>query len=67
MHEMTYDILGLDYSPIKGPEGNTEYLLYMKKKSAADSNINREADEEIWNAYLEGVGELVETALGATV
>jgi len=67
MHEMPYDILGLDYSPIKGPEGNTEYLLYMKKKSAADSNINREADEEIWNAYLEGVGELVETALGATV
>ena len=67
MHEMPYDILGLDYSPIKRPEGNTEYLLYMKKKSAADSNINREADEEIWNAYLEGVGELVETALGATV
>jgi len=22
---------GLDYSPIKGPEGNIEYLLYMKK------------------------------------
>ena len=28
-------ICGLDYSPIKGPEGNIEYLLYMKK--AGDS------------------------------
>lgn len=26
-----YDILGLDYSPVRGPEGNIEYLLYMKK------------------------------------
>ncbi|MBQ0025874.1 MAG: TlyA family RNA methyltransferase [Lachnospiraceae bacterium] len=24
-------ISGLDYSPIKGPEGNIEYLLYLKK------------------------------------
>ena len=24
-------IIGLDFSPIKGPEGNIEYLLYMKK------------------------------------
>ncbi len=28
--------LGLVYSPIKGPEGNIEYLLYMKKKEPAD-------------------------------
>lgn len=25
-------ITGLDFSPIKGPEGNIEYLLYMKKQ-----------------------------------
>ncbi len=24
-------VLGLDYSPIKGPEGNIEYLLFVKK------------------------------------
>ena len=24
-------VLGLDYSPIKGPEGNIEYLVYIKK------------------------------------
>ena len=26
-------ILGLNYSPIKGPEGNIEYLIYIKKSS----------------------------------
>ena len=29
--------LGLSYSPIKGPEGNIEYLLYLKK--SAENNI----------------------------
>ena len=27
-----FEIKGLDYSPIKGPEGNIEYLLYISKK-----------------------------------
>jgi 23S rRNA (cytidine1920-2'-O)/16S rRNA (cytidine1409-2'-O)-methyltransferase len=27
-----FDFLDLNYSPIKGPEGNIEYLLYLKKK-----------------------------------
>ena len=26
-------VMGLDFSPIKGPEGNIEYLCYMKKGS----------------------------------
>ena len=26
-----FTVLGLDYSPIRGPEGNIEYLLHMKK------------------------------------
>ncbi len=26
-----FQIKGLDYSPIKGPEGNIEYLIYLKK------------------------------------
>ena len=28
-----FHILNLDYSPIKGPEGNIEYLLYMEQGS----------------------------------
>lgn len=26
-----YEVLGLDYSPVKGPEGNIEYLIHLKK------------------------------------
>lgn len=28
-----FDILGLTYSPIKGPEGNIEYLIYLEKRT----------------------------------
>lgn len=28
-----FRILGLDYSPVKGPEGNIEYLLYLQKEN----------------------------------
>ncbi len=30
-----FGILGLDFSPVKGPEGNIEYLIYLKKNDAA--------------------------------
>ncbi|MDF2907947.1 MAG: yqxC [Herbinix sp.] len=33
-----FDCLNLDFSPIKGPEGNIEYLLYLKKLQY-DENI----------------------------
>ncbi len=29
--ENGFQILGLDYSPVKGPEGNIEYLVHIKK------------------------------------
>ena len=34
----SFNILGLDYSPVKGPEGNIEYLIYISKKTDADDN-----------------------------
>ena len=41
LHEMVeffptagYTLLGLDYSPIRGPEGNIEYLAYLKRGTA---------------------------------
>lgn len=37
-NEIGYDCLGLDYSPIKGPEGNIEYLLYLEIRSQLGSN-----------------------------
>ena len=39
-----FEILNLDYSPIKGPEGNIEYLVHLQKTdnvgSIADVNID---------------------------
>jgi len=32
-----FEILGLDYSPIRGPEGNIEYLMYIRKPQEADA------------------------------
>ena len=29
--ETGFSILNLEYSPIKGPEGNIEYLVYIRK------------------------------------
>ena len=40
-----YDILGLSYSPIKGPEGNIEYLVHLQKCEATD-RISPEIDVE---------------------
>ena len=41
--ENGFSILGLEYSPVKGPEGNIEYLIYIKKSdepvSAGDFDI----------------------------
>ena len=31
-----FSLLGLDHSPVKGPEGNIEYLMYIKKGRAGD-------------------------------
>lgn len=32
--ENGFSVLGLTYSPVKGPEGNIEYLLYLQKSDA---------------------------------
>lgn len=32
-----FELRGLDFSPIKGPEGNIEYLLYLKNHKAGET------------------------------
>ena len=38
-------VLGLDFSPVKGPEGNIEYLIYIQKNAevfiSEDINIEK--------------------------
>lgn len=35
-----FSVLGLDYSPIKGPQGNIEYLLYIAKSANSVYNMS---------------------------
>lgn len=35
--EIGFDILNLDFSPVKGPEGNIEYLIYIQKNDGPAS------------------------------
>lgn len=49
--ENQFFIEGLTYSPIKGPNGNIEYLMYLKKQSETKPNIdvNKIVDEAFEN------------------
>ena len=47
--ENKLDILGLDYSPIKGPEGNIEYLIYLKKTNK-EINFDATKIDDVVNA-----------------
>jgi len=46
-----FGLVGLDFSPIKGPEGNIEYLLYIKKGAASlvDESMAEEVVEKSHN------------------
>ncbi len=52
--ELGFHILGIDHSPIRGPEGNIEYLLYMENGGQDFSGLTDE-----WRQRIRG---LVETA-----
>ena len=41
-----FSVEGLDYSPIRGPEGNIEYLLFIRKKSNLDESICGMTEQE---------------------
>ena len=38
--ENGFSVLGLDYSPIKGPQGNIEYLIYIQKNDEPINCLN---------------------------
>lgn len=39
-----FHILGLDHSPIKGPEGNIEYLIYLEKRPEDEMILHEKVD-----------------------
>lgn len=45
-------VKGLSYSPIKGPEGNIEYLLYISKAAAENgTDVSKEIDRVVGLAH----------------
>lgn len=53
---LEFNVKGLSFSPVKGPEGNIEYLLYLKKE-APDRQAVNDAQKIVEDAH---------RALGAT-
>ena len=51
-NEMELSILGLSYSPIKGPEGNIEYLIYLtRSRASVDNALEPDVSSIVTNAH----------------
>ena len=50
---MSFGILHLEYSPIKGPEGNIEYLLHLRKQEERQGEVDISAVVEAAHASLD--------------
>lgn len=51
--ENGYSVLNLDYSPIKGPEGNIEYLIHLEKSDSPKSFIDISPEELVRRSHAE--------------
>lgn len=51
-------IKGLDFSPIRGPEGNIEYLLYIQKMENGAVTF----PEDEWNEWQKVMDETIQAA-----
>lgn len=51
LQENNFTLLGLDFSPVKGPEGNIEYLCHIKKTESFENLCNTTSNEVVENSY----------------
>lgn len=49
--QLGLEIIGITYSPVKGPEGNIEYLCYMVKKESLTETYDICIEETVLNAF----------------
>ncbi len=47
-----FSVLGLTYSPVKGPEGNIEYLVYIRKSNEPESLIDISPKDLVHESHL---------------
>ena len=76
-----FQVCGLTYSPVKGPEGNIEYLVYLEKQEGVDAEVlewtEAEAEKQLaekiegctgrsWDEdFKDSISEIVKQAHGA--
>ncbi len=48
-----FDVLGLDFSPIKGPQGNIEYLIHIRKSETPELLTDKTAQAVVLDSHLE--------------
>ena len=53
--QLDFSVIGIDFSPIKGPEGNIEYLLFLKK--CTGESIDLDIEELVDNSHKSLQGE----------
>ena len=51
IEECKFTLLGLDFSPVKGPEGNIEYLCYIKKTEMFENLCETTAESVVEASY----------------
>ncbi len=51
IEENKFSLLGLDFSPVKGPEGNIEYLCYIKKTYSPVNCAEISSAQLVENSY----------------
>ncbi len=51
--ELGFTVEGLDFSPIRGPEGNIEYLMYASKKVGEVKDFSEEIDAMVEKSHVE--------------
>ncbi len=51
IEENKFTLLGLDFSPVKGPEGNIEYLCHIKKTDKFENLCNTTAADIVDKSY----------------
>ncbi len=49
--ENGFKVLELDYSPIKGPQGNIEYLIYIEKSEEGESLLKRSLEDIVAESH----------------
>ena len=53
VHENGLSVFGLSFSPVKGPEGNIEYLIHVKAEENTEQFDRAEIDRVVSEAHRE--------------